>query len=507
VKFIIDKKIKMSNIVKILYGILFIALILNFVLTFTYHKNGTAVYLIGSNTIFVYGMAALGIISWIIMVLKNRKKIPTIKVVPIIIFCLICVPVILLQLSNPEILVVTSLTAFLVNFMYHTIENPDKTMLNELYRNKELVEQTYEDKSNFLFEMTGEVRNPLFNIGNICNNIKNINDVDEIKKGIKEIYTYVKQLDFVVNDVLNVSNLDVQKIKFIDNRYNINNLYGEIVNKINSCIDTNNIEFRASISNNIPYLYGDSIKIKQIIMSILLNSIKKTRKGFIEFNIDMIERYDICRLIITIKDSGVGISLDKINEILSNTGELDTEDIKEIEKAELNIKLCQKITKLTGGSLMIKSQENKGTEVMLTFNQRKVLSDKNSYLEKYENFVNTNKKVLLVSQDKELSKNIKRKFTDKEISISHLLNGLDAIDKIKSGKKYDFILVEDDMKEMTGFTTLKELKKIDKFNIPVIIMLKDNKINIKEEYIKDGFKDYILLNNISVELDRIIDKY
>jgi len=242
-------------------------------------------------------------------------------------------------------------------------------------------------------------------------------------------------------------------------------------------------------------------------MSILLNSIKKTRKGFIEFNIDMIERYDICRLIITIKDSGVGISLDKINEILSNTGELDTEDIKEIEKAELNIKLCQKITKLTGGSLMIKSQENKGTEVMLTFNQRKVLSDKNSYLEKYENFVNTNKKVLLVSQDKELSKNIKRKFTDKEISISHLLNGLDAIDKIKSGKKYDFILVEDDMKEMTGFTTLKELKKIDKFNIPVIIMLKDNKINIKEEYIKDGFKDYILLNNISVELDRIIDKY
>jgi len=391
--------------------------------------------------------------------------------------------------------------------MYHTIENPDKTMLNELYRNKELVEQTYEDKSNFLFEMTGEVRNPLFNIGNICNNIKNINDVDEIKKGIKEIYTYVKQLDFVVNDVLNVSNLDVQKIKFIDNRYNINNLYGEIVNKINSCIDTNNIEFRASISNNIPYLYGDSIKIKQIIMSILLNSIKKTRKGFIEFNIDMIERYDICRLIITIKDSGVGISLDKINEILSNTGELDTEDIKEIEKAELNIKLCQKITKLTGGSLMIKSQENKGTEVMLTFNQRKVLSDKNSYLEKYENFVNTNKKVLLVSQDKELSKNIKRKFTDKEISISHLLNGLDAIDKIKSGKKYDFILVEDDMKEMTGFTTLKELKKIDKFNIPVIIMLKDNKINIKEEYIKDGFKDYILLNNISVELDRIIDKY
>lgn len=505
--FLLDnKKYKVSRVVKFLTFILVISLVLNFVLTFTYFKDGNAVYLSGSNTLFVYGISAIGILSWVILVLKNRKKISVMKVIPIIIFCIICIPVILLQLSNPEILVVTSLTAFLVNFMYHTIENPDKTMLGELYRNKELVEQTYEDKSNFLFEMTGEVRGPLFNISNLCNELIKLNNIDEIKSGLKNINNHINQLDFVVNDVLNVSNLDVQKIKFIDNRYNVNTIYNEIVNKITSCIG-DNIEFRTSIAHNIPYLYGDHIKLKQIITSILLNSVKKTNKGFIEFHIDTIERYDVCRLIITIKDSGSGISIDKINEILESTGELNSEDINNMEKVELNIKLCQKIVKLMGGSLMIKSEIGKGTEVMLTINQRVNLDSKKNILEQYESFVNSNKKILVICQDKNINKIIKKKLEENNLKASYLLNGMDAIDKLKSGKKYDYIIIEDDMKEMSGYTTLQKMKELDKFNIPVIIMLKDNKLNIKEEYLKDGFKDYIIVNKLDEEIDRIIEKY
>ena len=84
---------------------------------------------------------------------------------------------------------------------------------------------------------------------------------------------------------------------------------------------------------------------------------------------------------------------------------------------------------------------------------------------------------------------------------------MDAVDKIKSGKKYDFIIVQDDMKEMSGYTTLKEMQKINKFNIPVIVMLDSNKVNIKEHYIKDGFEDYVLLDNFTEELNRVLNKY
>ena len=84
---------------------------------------------------------------------------------------------------------------------------------------------------------------------------------------------------------------------------------------------------------------------------------------------------------------------------------------------------------------------------------------------------------------------------------------MDAVDKIKSGKNFDFILMEDEMKEMTGFMTFKEMQKVKGFKTPVIVMLKKDKENIKEHFIEDGFKDYLLTDTIDSELDRIIEKY
>ena len=506
---VVDKSVKSKTrkSIKIITFIYIISIILNFILTFTYYKEGNAVYLSGSNTIFVYGISGVGILSWILLVILNRKNIPTIKIVPIIIFIIICVPVILLQLCNPELLVVTSLTAFLVNFMYHTIENPDVQTISELYKNKELVEQTYEDKSNFLFELTQEVRDPLYNISNLCNEIKSSDDVKKIKENINIINNSIRQLDFIVNDVLNVSTLDVQIVKFVNNRYSLKSLYDDVVARIKVNV-SDNIEFRTNIPNNVPYLYGDSIKLKQILYSLIMNSVKKTEKGFIEFNVNTIEKYDVCRVIFTIIDSGSGMSIDKINEVLSVTGEFDAGDIENLEKAEFNIKLCQKIIKVLGGNLLIKSKAGKGTEVMLTIDQRIYSPDNdNSVLKQYENAIYNSKKALIVCQDKNITNILKKKLNENSIGYSIMLYGMDAVDKIKSGKKYDFIIVQDDMKEMSGYTTLKEMQKINKFNIPVIVMLDNNKVNIKEHYLEDGFEDYILLDNFTEELNRILNKY
>lgn len=462
----------------------------------------------GLAIIYTYSVFCIGFLAQIICVLINFKNIKNKKYVPIYLLVTLGSVVVINQIINPEMnYLLNPLFIFISVIMYHTIENPDIKLLSEVYKNKELVEQTYEDKSNFLFELTGEVRNPLFNINNICNKIKDEKDINKIKEGLKEIENIARQLDFIVNDVLNVSNLSVQKIKFVDNRYNVNYLFDELVTKINSC-KGENVEFRSSISHNIPYLYGDSLKIKQILLSLLLNAVKKTEKGFIEFNIDTIDRFDVCRLIFTIKDSGSGISIEKINEILAATGELNQEDIENMEKADLNMKLCQKVVKLMGGSLMIKSQVGRGTEVLLVIDQRvHIANAKENPLNQIAANTSLNHNVLIICQEKELFNLIKKKLNDKNISFSHVLYGLDAVDKIKRGKKYDYIIVEDEMKEMSGYTTLKELEKLEKFNIPVIVMLNKNKEKIKEHYINDGFKDYLLLDDFSKELERIINKY
>ena len=175
---------------------------------------------------------------------------------------------------------------------------------------------------------------------------------------------------------------------------------------------------------------------------------------------------------------------------------------------ELNIKLCQKIIKALGGNLLIKSKVGKGTEVMLTVDQRIFnTEEKENILNNYEKSIYTNKKVLVISQTKEITDIIKEKLKENDINVSHILSGKDAIDKIKSGKKYNYIIVEDEMKVINGYTTLKEMEKLKGFDIPVIVLLKENKESIKEHFLRDGFKDFILIKKINEDLERIIEKY
>ena len=480
--------------------------LLIFILPIKHHMvNGFIEYSYGAAPIFMALCSVISIIFGFYTVFNNRKSLEKKKVFPLYVF-VISQSIFFIIHYFEQSLFLSSLSITLISYlMFFTIENPDIKLLSEVYKNKELIEQSYEDKSNFLFELTQQVRTPIINLSNQCKKLDDVNDVSELKDGIKEIKNYIRQLDFVVNDVLDVSTLEVQKVKFAENRYNVNNLYNELISKVQTLIP-NNIEFITTSPKNVPYLFGDSIKLKQILYSILLNAIKKTESGFIEFHVDVIEKYDVCRLLFFIKDSGCGISVDKVNEILAVTGEINKDDIKAMEKMEINMKLCQKIINLFGGNLMIKSNLGKGTEVILSIDQKIVLDKKDSLLEKSEYFIKLNKKVLIVSQNKELINKIKEKLNKFDINSSVIYYGRDAVDKIKSGKLYDYILIEDNMKEMNGYTTLKELESV-KCNIPLIVMLEENKETIKEHYIDDGFSDYLLIRNFNDEIDRIINKY
>ncbi|MBQ7141189.1 MAG: response regulator [Bacilli bacterium] len=503
----LNKKSKSVKIIKFITGILIVSIILNFVLKFTYYKEGNSVYLFGENTIFVYALAGLGILSWLFIVIKNRKNIPIKKVVPILIFIFICIPVILLQLSNPEILVVTSLTAFLVNFMFHTIENPDTKLIEELNENRVLIEKTNEEKSNFLFKLTGEIKNPVSYIYHVSEDLLGENDITKLQKGINVIHSSSRRLSYIINDITDVTGLDNKKIKVINSVYNIYNIIDEIKVRLNK-EKKDNIEFRYNIDNNLPEsLYGDVIKLKQVIMTFLNNSLKYTKKGFIEFNIDSIIKYDVCRLIITIEDSGIGMNISKVNDLLKSDEELSDDDVSKLGTIDLDIKLAKKVIKHLGGSIMIKSEEEKGTEIIIVLDQKIKDVEKSNASMKYENASFRNKRVLVVNDNIEELNVIENIFKEQNANVTTTMYGKDCIDKISSKEKFDLIIVDDEMPNLSGLDTLKELKTIKGFNTPVVIMLSKVKEGIKHHYIEDGFKDYLLKENIKSETSRIAKKF
>lgn len=463
-------------------------------------------YTTGLSVNFSYVISGILVFFILIVLFKNRKNIRQKKYIPVFVFFVIGTISIIIQLIEPQILLLTYVETFICVIMYFTIENPDVKMLNEMAKNKELMEQGYEDKYNFLFEMTQEARNPLVNINNLTNALRMEDDPKKVKDGLLVLNNMVRQLDFSINDILNISSLDVQKIKVVNNRYKLDALCKDLEVRIKPEVK-NGVNFELTLPGQLPELYGDYMKIRQILYSLLINACRNTDSGNINMRVNVIEKYDACRVVFNISDTGSGMSIEKINEILSATGSLDKNEIENLEKKEFNVKLCQKVVKIMGGNLMIKSSIGEGTDVILTIDQRVYHEKDNSILTQYENSIANYRKVLIVSQNKDALGIIKKKLNENNITYTSLYSGNDAIDRIKAGKKFDFVIVEDEMKELSGYMTLEGMKKVKGFDSPVIIMLKEDKEHIKDHFIEDGFSDYILMNNLENELDRIIEKY
>ena len=486
---------------------LFISIICVYILpiSLVVKDAGKVRYTTGMSVYFTYIISLIYIMLIVFYTLSNLKKVKSKKYIPIFAFALIGSLAAYIQFTKPELLLMTFVESYIVLIMFFTIENPDVKMLNELYKNKEIMESNYEDKYNFLFEITQESRNPLKSIESICSDIEDEKDIKVIKENVKDLSNLAKRLDFTINNVMNVSTLDAQKINIIDKKYNLKKVCEELTKRV-SLENKKDIEFKYSIPHNDLYLYGDDMKIKQVLYSLIVNSLEKTNVGYVEFKVNVIEKYDYARVIFMITDSGPGIEIDKINEILSATGALDKEEVELLNKKEVNVKLCQKVTKLMGGNLMIKSDLGKGSEFILTIDQRVYHDETKSILSNYENVVNNYQKALIVSQDKTLISKIKNILNKNNVAYSVLYYGLDAVDKIKSHKKYDFILISDEMKEVSGLSTLKEMQKIKGFNTPCVIMLKESKKGLAKHYIEDGFSNYLINEDID-SLNKILEKY
>ena len=296
--------------------------------------------------------------------------------------------------------------------------------------------------------------------------------------------------------------MDINNLKIVETTYNTKNFFEELKLRIKSEIKNSNknIEFRYEISNNIPeYLQGDNTKLKQIIMSTIYDSIKYTKEGFIELNINTIIKYGICRLMIDISDSGSGMSIHKINEILNVSEKIDSKEQERIDKLDISLPLAHKIIKSLNGSFIIKSEENKGTNFLIIIDQKISENKKEkTNLEKFAKKIINEKKILVVTVDNDIINKIQESFGEYEIINS--LYGHDAEERLKK-EKFELILVDDELKNESGIEVLKLIK--EKTKKPIIIMIDKNKEFISEHYIEDGFTNYVIKQNIEEELKKI----
>lgn len=406
------------------------------------------------------------------------------------------------QLVDRSMLIITSAHTIMLVLMYFTIENPDLQMVEELSINKKLTEQNYEDKTNFIFKVSQELKKPLQDITKISNNIYE-NTEGKTKQQAQQINITSKQLYSYVNNALDISDMDIKNLKIVEGIYNTKNFFEEIKLRIKKEIkeQNKNIELRYNISKNIPeYLSGDNTKLKQIIFTLALNSLKYTDNGFIEINIDSITKYGICRLLIEVSDSGKGLQLEEINKILNITSEITEEEKNKIDNLEITLPLAYKMIKALDGNLIIKSEINNGSNFMIVIDQK--IEEKKQNTKKLENYskkIINQKKIMILSNNEEIIKTTKKELEETEITA--LIFPKECIEKMKK-EKFECIIIDEDLNEESGINIEKEIKKINP-NQNILGLISTKNEFIKKHYLEDGFDDIITKETYKKELDKI----
>ena len=469
-------------------------------------------YTYGASVNFSYLISGIEILFMFTIVLINLRRIIQKKYLPVLIFFVLGSISMLVQLKNPSLLLITSVETYILLTMYFTMENPDTQIIDLLTRNKELTEKSVNEKSNFLFKISQELRKPIKDISKDINLLKEEKNKEVEKELIEQIDNNTKCANFIINNITDISSMDIKNSNIKEDNYNIKRLFKDIELSTNNNLKNSNKDskIKFTIKENTSYpetVYGDNIKLKQIIMSVINNSIKYTDNGHIDLEIDAIVRYDMCRFIFTITDTGIGMDISKVNKLLSKEEELKGNMIEE-NNLNLSIPVVHKLLKIVGGNINITSKENKGTTVTIVINQEINYDSTGLILKDINNYSNPKRKlrVLLVDNNDELER-VEKILDERDIEKVITLFGQDCVDKIEHNEEYDLIIIKDELKEETAYEILNKLKQIPKFKTPVIIAIDKEKECIKEHFINDGFKDCIILNDDKKALEEIINKY
>lgn len=476
------------------------------------NENNKIMYSIGPAVNIVYLISIIGIMLFAIFIFKNKKNIKDKRYIPVLIFILIGTIAMAIQNANPDLFLITPLESFIVFLMYFTIENPDVKMLEQVSLAKEAAEKANHAKSDFLSNMSHEIRTPLNAIVGFSESLKEDNIPDSAKEKVNDILMASNNLLEIVNGILDISKIEANKLEIINKEYDIHSMLDELVALTKARIGDKGLEFKVNLDQSIPnVLYGDNVRLKQIILNILTNAVKYTKEGFIDFTVSSVIKDNVCRLIISVEDSGIGIKEESIPKLFSKFERLDVEKQLTIEGTGLGLAITKKLVDLMNGKIIVQSVYGKGSKFTISIDQRIIAIEKPVSKQKAASeskIVDANGARILIVDDNELNIKVASVLLKKyHFNIDSCTSGIECLAKIKNDEKYDIIFLDDMMPRMSGRETIKKLKDLPNFKTPVIALTANAITGMKQEYLSCGFDDYLSKPIEKLELERVIKKY
>lgn len=505
----IDYKSKYKMLYWMLMSIFVICGIVIIILPIKLSGISSEVYSSGPSVDFLYGYCTISLICMIFLLLKNRKNLKEKGYYPIILFVLLMISIAVIQNRFPNILLVNWLFGFEILIMYHTIENPDMKLIEQLNIAKDQAEKANQAKTDFLSSMSHEIRTPLNAIVGFSEALKEEELSSEAREEVNDIIMASDSLIEIVNGILDISKIEANKLEIINTEYSFKKIFDELVVLTKARMGESAIDFRVVYDESIPQtLYGDYARIKQIVLNLLTNAVKYTKEGYIEFKVSSIIKNNICRLIISVEDTGFGIKKEDIDKLFTKFERLQVEKKTTAEGTGLGLAITKKLVELMNGKIIVQSIFGKGSKFTVSIDQS-IVYRKQTVEVKPEESIRTDftgKTVLLVDDNTINLKVANRLLRSFNLDVTECLSGIEAIENVKN-IKFDLILLDDMMPKMSGTETLVKFKEIEGFDTPVVALTANAISGMREKYLGLGFNDYLSKPINKDELNRVINKY
>ena len=454
----------------------------------------------------------------VIYMIYKKEKLDFSKKMIVFSFAFLSLIGIVISWVNPSVSINSSIMGLVMALIYFTMENPDLKIINELEKDKEEANEASKAKTDFLSNMSHDIRTPMNAIIGFSESLLTENMPINQKSEVQSIYDAASTLLGIINNILDVSRIESGKEEKKETTYEMRKIVMQLSSVITAKLDQNKVKLNINISSDVPkFMIGDELKIYQILMNILSNAAKYTNEGHIDFNISSENVGDMATVKFSVADTGIGIKESDYDKLFVKFSRIhNQENYNEVEGTGLGLVITKKLVELLGGTISFTSKYKVGTTFTVVLPQK---IDFNA-IEKEE--VNTQTKVstsnvhfdgslydILIVDDKMLNLKVaQRILSDYKFNITCLQSGAEAIEKIKGGARYDLIFLDHMMPLMDGIQTLKTLKNLEGVKVPPVIALTANAmVGMKEFYLKEGFDGYIskpinreelqvLLNNI-----------
>ena len=440
-----------------------------------------AKYTYGPSVNVVFAVVGIYMAFLFCVLVKNIKYLRQKKYLPILLTVVLFSVAVLIQKINPSWLLINCVIGLVTAIMYFTIENPDLKMLESYHDAKQYAEDLNIEKQMFIYNISQDMKIPLIKTSKYCEDLLYSDDLNTYKNGIRSIKSECNSMIQKINSIYDIDVDDIKNIDTDNTKYNLSNLLKLVTSNVKKDIEESNkkIQFITSIDDTLPKeLIGDITRLKEVLNKLFKLSIKDTKEGFIEFKVQGLVKGNICRLMISLEDSGKGIETEKLEEMLSK-------DAKENDLGN-----AKKIINILGGNLIVSSNVGVGTKVNIVLDQEISISNKKD-LDKYEDSYFDKKNILLLGGNTNERKIFMREIDEYNGVMETAESINEVIESIKKHKRYYAIIIDGDIKYHTIKEVVEKLKGIKGFNSNIIVFSKEKEMKSSKNRAIIGIQGYI----------------